>query len=273
VVLNQLQRLNELPDALKRVAQEAFVAMCSHPQHHLAPYYRQKIYIVLKTFNKRNDVPAPRTPSPENLGDRVQGWLAIQTAERVLPIFEQGSFRLDDIPEDVPELPTMLIAMAKGVMRGTLTSKGAERGMHAADTFPHMLQESEYDLEGFPVNAILAGSTSASALSEVLGWYRFDLMGDYYENRWLQPPEGAEHAGYEAHYAEDEDEGPIRAESDVPTDDRLVRTGGDAAAEAAVAYACGPLSTRCEPERLEEFWTWWLTEALPKAWEMARDGA
>jgi hypothetical protein len=126
-----------------------------------------------------------------------------------------------------------------------------------------MLNESDYNPEGFPVNAILAGGTSERALAEVLGWYRFDLIRQDEKDYWLRPPFAA------SRDSEDQFEGTDTVIHEEPTDEKLVRVGSDAAGEAAVAYACGPTSIRCGPERLEEFWTWWLTEAIPKAWQMA----
>ena len=55
------------------------------------------------------------------------------------------------------------------------------------------------------------------------------------------------------------------------TDEQLARFGGwsiDTAAYGAMVYA-GSLTddnADCDPQRLEEFWEWWLTDALPTAW-------
>lgn len=40
---------------------------------------------------------------------------------------------------------------------------------------------------------------------------------------------------------------------------------GDGAGAAAVAWACSAESKACDPERLKQFWTWWLDEAWPQA--------
>lgn len=84
-----------LPETLQEAIEEALQAMRTHPQHHLAPYYRQRIYTLLKSFNRGTDAKPPRAPSPDNPGDRVLGWLTVQTAEHVMPILEQASFDLD----------------------------------------------------------------------------------------------------------------------------------------------------------------------------------
>jgi hypothetical protein len=267
--------LRGVPNTLQTAIDEALQAMRTHPQHHLAPYYRQKIYTLLKTFNKQNESKVPRTPSPDNPGDRARSWLAVQTAERVMPIFEQGTFGLDDVPDGSLELPPMLLDAARGIMLGAPAPDVLIQSMGLAfDQYSLMLEHSKYEPENLPVNAVLAGSATERTLSEVLGWYRFDLMNEGYKKRWLRPPsEEAHHpafgAGYEARNEGEELEEPPEIRAGQLNDEALVRSGGDAAGEAAVAYACGPLSTRCEPERLEEFWTWWLTEALPGAWEKA----
>jgi hypothetical protein len=251
-------KLKEVPESLQKVILEALEAMRSHPRHHLAPYYRQKIYTLLKSFNRGNQLDPSRVPSVENLGDRVRAWLAIWTAERVMPIFEQGPFGVEDVTEETLSLPPMLLEAAKGVMQGKVAPEAVDQNRQIAfQEYSIMLDESKYEPEILPVNAILAGWASECALSEVSGWYTFDWFSENEKKRWLRPPYGAiGHGEYELSSVE-------------PNDEMLVHLGGDTAGVAAVGYACGLLSTECEPERLEEFWTWWLTEALPQAWERA----
>ena len=219
--------------------------MRAHPRHHLAPYYRQQIYTVLKRFNRGDEVKPPRTPNPKNVGDRTRGWLAVQTAEHVMPVFEQGPFDLDEPSKDVLELPYLFLELARGIMEGRITIEVANQRRPLTQDFAVMLGFARNEPETFPVNATLAALAIESAFEDVLGWYEFDMEDEDHQRRRLRPP---------SKKAEDEE---------------LVWTGGDTAGTAGVAYSCGRLSTRCEPGRLDEFWTWWLTEALPSAWEMA----
>ena len=247
-----------MPELLQKAILEALEAMRSNPRHHLAPYYRQNIYTLLKSFNMGNQLRPSRVPSVENLGDRVRAWLAIWSAERVMPIFEQGPFGVEEVTEETLSLPPMLLEAARGVMQGKVAPEAIDQNRQIAfQEYLIMLDESKYEPEILPVNAILAGWTSERAVSEVLGWYRFDWFDEDLKKRWFRPSYGVSgHGEYEASSGESNDE-------------LLVQMGGDAAGVAAVGFACGLLSTECEPERLEEFWTWWLTEALPQAWALA----
>jgi hypothetical protein len=52
-------------------------------------------------------------------------------------------------------------------------------------------------------------------------------------------------------------------------DEQLVWTGAsDAAACAAVAEAWDMEKGRWDPARQERFWQWWLTDAVPRAWQL-----
>lgn len=152
-------------------------------------------------------------------------------------------------------------------MQGKLAPEVAHHRQPQGQVFDIMLMHSTYEPERLPVNAILVGSAAQSALSEVLGWYRLDWLSGNEKRLWFQPPsEAVEDPEYRAWYEGNEIEGSASINSINGNDVRQVLYGRDSAGEAAVAYACGPFSIRCEPERLEEFWTWWLTEALPKAY-------
>ncbi|WP_168733519.1 hypothetical protein [Deinococcus sp. Arct2-2] len=63
-----------------------------------------------------------------------------------------------------------------------------------------------------------------------------------------------------------------QADEDIEGDDEMFSVliaVGDAAGAAAVASACGPETSSCDPERLAAFWTWWLDDALPLAFKLA----
>ncbi|HEX8219006.1 MAG TPA: hypothetical protein VF914_07305 [Chloroflexia bacterium] len=250
--------MNTLPDEVLQVTTDALINMRSSPTHHLAPFYRYQLY---RTLGR---VVGSASSSREGSDDgvsTVQAWLAILTAERVLPLFEGAIFALDDMDEDFLHLPRQLIDMARGLMMGQLDLESArwEAG-EAHELFGNWLSESDYDPDAVPLNAVLAGNAAQRALSEAAGWDYFLLMSAENEQRWSQPPDLSTYPQKQA----------LDLESQEPlTDEQLVYEGSDTAGKAAVAYACSTTSVRCEPERLEEFWTWWLTEALPEAWGLA----
>ena len=89
-----------------------------------------------------------------------------------------------------------------------------------------------------------------NALLEAMGWDAFEHIGRNIAIGWLSPGK-AQFVPWES-----------------LTDEELaVRTTLDTASAAAVAWACTASSPTCEPERLEEFWKWWLNEVIPAAWE------
>jgi hypothetical protein len=252
--------MNTLPHDLLQVIADALTNMRSNPAHHLAPFYRYQLY---RTLGR---LVGSESSSHEGSGDSVspvRAWLAILTAEHTLPIFEGATFVLEDIDEDFLRLPRQLIGMSKDLMRGQVDLRSARWDAgEAHERFGNWVDEAYYDSNAAPLNAVLAGTVAQRALSEAAGLDYFQSMTPEKEQRWLQPPEIS---------TSPQDRG-LNLQSQEPeqlTDEQLVYEGGDAAGIAAVAYACSPTSVRCEPERLEEFWTWWLATALPEAWKLA----
>jgi hypothetical protein len=246
------------PSFLRAPLDEAKLAMEEHPGHHLAPYYRHRIYQVLMR---------DRNPFIKAKNGGARGWLAVLSAEKVLPIFEHGSFRVEDMPDGILELPSHLLDLSKRVMQGNVSPPQALQEATALDAdqeFHILLAESRRDPESFPVNAILAGRASAKALREACGLDDMSLLQGDDRWHWLSEPEISNPAQLEGHSAQ-------TLSHDDPIDEKFaLKASADTAACAAVAYACGIASTKCDPGKLEEFWSWWLTEALPKAWKLTR---
>ncbi len=194
----------------------------------------------------------------ERMRDRVLGLLDFVDSNPAY-LRDQGTvlnrvFAEDD--EDVREtmrdrlpfiasLPAWLIVVAEGVVTGEFTEESDEAGLVldlAHTAFGHAL-----DYCSLPV--LCAAQATHSMLYETLGRDPLDGLG-YSLIR-----------GNTGRYV------PVTEW----TDEQLARFGGwsiDTAAYGAMAYA-GSLtdySADCDPQRLEEFWTWWLTDALPTAW-------
>src|SRR5690349_18374514 len=96
-----------LPPTVAERIGVALAAMRAHPQHHLNPDLRRAIYA---TFGPWRDPPA----------SRVQAWLAILAAERVLPIYRA------EWPRGITPRPEDLIALARRLAAGTLTREAKE---------------------------------------------------------------------------------------------------------------------------------------------------
>jgi hypothetical protein len=244
-----------IPFELQQATDEALSAMRSHPRHHLVPYYRYRIYEVLKGFNGSQALPKPpRALARDSLGDRVRSWLAIITAEKVLPIFNAATYSPEVDEEDLA-WPMKLLEMAYGVMKGSTDPQKALQEASAFHEEFRLIDENDYDPEGFPLNASLAGWTAKEALVETVAWYRIDW--ELKQEMWLLEragkPRPSDIGSIELLWDQSERVGPFL----------------DTAGDAATAYSCSTTSPVCDPAKLEEFWTWWLTEALAEAWARA----
>jgi hypothetical protein len=245
-----------LPDKLQAELQSALRTIRDHPQHHFLPYLRIRLYRSLPEA-------AEEVNSPPILAARVRSWLSILAAQRVLPIFEGSDFDLANVPEEEREeemtWPRRMTQMAVDVMHGNMDLFEAKGDyIEAHQRFGVQLGWAEHALKGAPMNGVLAGTAAGVALGEVLG-YRLVEQEGLLSDMWVKPPSEWKSAssGYVTEIAN----------AQPGTDEDFMRIG-DAASQAAVAYSCGETSVRCEPERLEEFWTWWLTEAWQQAWKL-----
>jgi hypothetical protein len=226
-----------LPEAVRLLANTALAEMRADPQHRLAPQRRRQIYDALG-------------PSTDNISQYARGWLAVIAARRVLPIFQQA------FPEDT--LPQELLDTAIGVLEGKVDDVTAddfqEHGYNASGN------AWGYDETEMPWNADLAGCATYHALKEARGQEPLCNLDKFFSLGIVGWPSGE----WVTQYPE-----PISAEQF--TDEDLCQIdNSDTAACAAVAFACGPGGPWCDPVKLQEFWTWWLTVAIPEAWEKAR---
>jgi hypothetical protein len=121
----------------------ARTAMQEHPTHQLLPIYRRTIY--------------------EAMGARVRGYLALITAEYVLPIWQKAQ------PTD--HMPDRIIALGKDVWHQNTITKAVDRQLDADWAYLDELAVTPF---GF-TQAFLAGFAAVKALSEVLG-------GDQFQN-------------------------------------------------------------------------------------------
>ena len=219
-----------LPSAVAERIGEALEAMRADSQHHLAPHLRRAIY---RAFGPWDEPPACR----------VQAWLAILAAERVVPIYRA------EWPHEIAPRPEDLLALARRLAEGTLIRDAAE-----------VFEALEYSYHGYghlwvldiPHNVYLAVSAAYDALREACAFTE-PLSG--LTSVFLLAPDGQ----------------PLRG--DAWSDEQLAGDGSaDAASSAAIAYACSPHDTPIDPGKLRAFWDWWLTEAIPYAWRRATAG-
>ena len=228
-----------LPEALQALVNTALAEMQADPAHRLSHQRRGQIYAALG-------------PLTEDIGRKARGWLAVNTARRVLPTF-QAAF-----PDDT--LPQRLLDMAVSVLQG----RGDEA---AADE----LQEWGYNASGnawgydeaeVPWNADMAGSAAYHALKEARGQPPLQYLDRVFKLGVVAWSSGKPVMEY-----------PTPQPATRFTDEDLCQNdASDTAAVAAVAFACEAGGPTCDPDKLREFWTWWLMEAIPEAWETAHSG-
>jgi hypothetical protein len=226
-----------LPETLQALVNTALAEMQADPDHRLSHQRRGQIYDALG-------------PLTEDISRNARGWLAVITARRVLPAF-QAAF-----PEDT--LPQQLLDMAVSILQGRGDEAAAEE-----------LQEWGYNASGnawgydeaeVPWNADLAGSAAYHALKEARGQPPLQYLDKVFKLGAVAWPPGEQITEY-----------PEPRPATQFTDEDLCQIdASDTAANAAVAFACEAGGPFCDPGKLREFWTWWLTEAIPEAWETAQ---
>jgi hypothetical protein len=215
-----------VPESLQSVLDTVIGEVRADPQHRMSPQRRCEVY---DAFNCSADATMQQAPC----------WLAVVTAKRVLPIFQQR------YPDDTS--PQELLETAIGVLQGQVDDARAYEMLDSG--YLASANAWGYDDREIPWPTWLAGNAAYHALKEAHG-YQYDYrplsnLPDYYKGDVLTP-------------WSDED----LCEMDF----------ADTAAVAAIASASDRYGRAYNPEELLAFWTWWLTEAIPMAIEAARRG-
>jgi hypothetical protein len=229
---------NSLPTEVKQVINSALSDVDTEPKHRLSHQRRLEIYNIIKASSSSNN-------------QRVTQWLAAITAQRVLPLFQQ------EFPDDT--LPEELINTAIGVLQGKIDNTAAkniqDQGYQASGA------SWGYDEEEITWNAELAGSAAYHALMESRGQEPLEHLDMIFEIGVVSMLSG----NWVNEYPEPKG-------ADQFTDENLCEFPNcDTAGIAAVAFSCHPGGPICDALKLKEFWTWWLTEAIPRAWEIAQE--
>lgn len=186
---------------------------------------------------KRQEIYEAFGPRTDRQATSARGWLAVITARYVLSIFEQA------LPEETN--PRKLIEMAEATSRGNLRVEDAIR--EAAEG--HEIAGRLWGREDTEVtwNTYLAGTAAHRALAEAAGVDPFKKIS------WILASESPDQGGQPIPF-------------DQLPDEKLAERLGDTASAAAVAYAYDVDQLKCDPQKILEFWRWWLMEAIPAAW-------
>lgn len=219
-----------LPSELQQMMDDALAAIRADPKQEIGSTRRKAIYNWM------------RTNEP---GKRARKWLEIITAEKVLPIYEaklpqslsyvwSQPENKDDIYEvecsvPIKRLPRRMTEVARGVIEKTFSREIAEE--LANDYYETCSNIFDFAEEDGIYYPSCVVDVLLAASSSVL------IAVGYSEREIWSLPE-----------------------------DRLMVN--DATIYARSAWASDD-HDRLIPEKIVEFWTWWLTEAIPQAWEKA----
>ena len=227
-----------IPSEVQKLIDSALVDVAAQPQRQLLPVRRLPIYRALQMA------------AGPGAAERVRGRLALLAACRVLPLWQAAMpiYAEDDVDEHgvvANKLAEHFLARAEGVLRGTvdldLVRKEDADYWYVVGNVEVEIFEALEETDGPLFYAFFALDAAYKALHEALGYEQLGRL-----------------KGWESH-----------------TDDTLPRFACDAASSAAIAASGGgdldagpPIDL---PKRLE-FWEWWLTSAIPAAWESGHSG-
>jgi hypothetical protein len=254
-----------VPAELQPLIVKALGAVEQHPQHEYGPLKRKHL---MTTWRKLEH---PRA----HLARR---WLALITGQQVLPRFVEPDYPpsiVDELEEHLASLtpdelhdfkmidryvhPEGALALAEQVILGSFDR---DEAFKIACRMHYLVGKSwEYQ----PVYAVYVEGAANRSLVEV-----------------SRPDDGYDAFHYLGNLSFTNDTFALGASVTAPgtlhgeqfTDTMWVRSGqSDCAAEAAIAWSCGAESKDPEPDKLLEFWRWWLTDAIPQAWAKAEEQA
>jgi hypothetical protein len=225
-----------IPEVISRIIETAEKDVHADNHHHLSYKRRKEIYDAF-------------LESSDDVAGKAMRWLAVITAQKVLPLF-QKEYPDDALPE---ELITTAISILHGEGNETTVDDIQEQGYLASGA------SWGYDEEEISWNADLAGRSAYHALMEARGLKPLENMDMIYEIGVVGMPSGKWIEKF-----------PEPKGADQFTDENLCEFPNcDTAGIAAVAFSCQPGGPVCDKSKLKQYWIWWLTEAIPKAWEIA----
>jgi len=215
--------------------------MKQHPRNYLDGRIRREIYNLLNVNS---------TLHP----DRRHQSLAILAAEYVLPLYQPTG--LDD--RLVYQLLEAARAFTQNETDVAKVDEIEEAGYNAAQWFGYDFEKDQWHYQ-----SAHAGFAAYKALVEAR-----HLIDPWDGIERLSKSDGVHRVGGEPH-----PEGwTVGAEF---TDDDWcnLATFGDTASAAAFAYATSADVDECLPEKLRDFWEWWVSVALPKALQVPLNAA
>lgn len=224
-----------MPKALQEAVEACQAATRSHPEHQLIAVQRRSIY---RAFGQ------PRSAT----NYRARSWLGIITARHVLPIGAQA------LPEEA-KVARQIIDLAEAIVTGAVAATSPEVEHYGSLGYFGWITPLLEDLERrglgetFTLNVNCAFRAAYFAFLEACGVRGLEDL---------------------RHYVNRRRDGPVKERLQKMSDLDIAFLGAsDAAAPAAVAEGWDSQANAWRPAALEAFWNWWLTRAVPAAWEAA----
>jgi Immunity protein Imm5 len=228
----------ELPEETQKLIAHYLEKVRQDPEHNLGTKKRLEIYkrfgnsrLHLPDFPKKVIVDYDPVKEGKELEERLQrgldtltiadyayGWLAIISAENVLPIWKQSRKTVSNT-ELYSNDPREMLKIAKDILNKNITAKEADYQL--CNRFYYGLGSDEIRTDEKVFNVI---ESAYKALTTVL---------------------------YCPVYLEPEDDPAFHALT-------------------AFAFVVKKRSNETDNIKKLEFWEWWLTEAIPQAWQMAQ---
>lgn len=218
-----------VPPQLREKIDKGLEAVRTHSLHHFHWPHRQELYLAFGSYDDPNVL-------------KARGWLAVLAAQYVFPILEVAATEIDDLLRSTLEVS---IGYLNGTVSDDEIANIEDEGYHTLGNW------ADFDDPGYSPRADIAAMAVYKAAGEVRGKRRDPF--EFAKKHSKHTPDGA-----------------VSGDKFSDSDWVSIAGVGDTAGCAALAYAAGDESVSSyDPQKLEEFWKWWLLEAIPKAWELA----
>ena len=228
-----------LPPEVQTLCSHYLEQVRNHPHHHMSSKGRIEIYQAFGESARPNDLKdlAAEEEKAKNgslifsQADKVLGYLSFLTAEKVVPIWQRARSQPDGAEnEELYGNPITVIEVGRKILQGTEPLKSSIELLAQYQANTFCFEEENK----YELEFVFATGAACEALETL------------YSGITLMVATGA--AFYE--------------------DAMKAFPPHDFASKAIIAYA-GFEEDNPNEKRLE-FWKWWLTEAIPQAWELAQ---
>lgn len=226
-----MESLMHVPTDIQRMVADGLSTMNAHPEHQY-------------DWRRRRDMYQHLHDSYGACGHDVHGWLAVLTAEHVLPLF------LSTFPDD--PLPLRLVQTARHIMQKSIATQSEMLDALEDEGYLGTGIDCLTWRSTIAYHAEYAGTASYKALLEARGIH--DLL--HGTERLIH---GQEVQVFDL---------PAHTTPEAVTDRDIAHLAAysDTASAAAIAWACRKDQFDLDHHQLKAFWEWWGTTALPAAW-------